>query len=99
MRMARGKAEREQRADGSAEFELWCIGVRLDSGIARIPPGDRVEILLGDRMLASVPVKGGRIRLKRRTSDGQDVPPVHAGTPVAIRYQGIVLLEGAFEPD
>ena len=99
MRIARGKAEREQRADGSAEFELWCIGIRTDAGMPRIPSGAGVEVVVGDRVLATVPVKGGRIRLKLRTFNGDDVPAVQQGTAMAIRYQGTVLLEGAFEPD
>lgn len=97
--MAAGKAEREQRADGVAEFELSCIGIRPDTGTPRIPAGATVDVVVGGTVLATVPVTRGRIRLKLRSDRGAEIPPVQEGTPVAIRYEGTVLLEGVFERD
>ena len=68
--MAGGKAEREERADGTVEFELACAGVRVDTGTPRIPLGANVEVIVGERLLGTVPVTRGRIRLKLRSDRG-----------------------------
>lgn len=97
--MASGKAHRERYKDGREVFDLRCRGLRTNTGTPKLPVGAAIDVVLDGEALASVPLRQGQARLKLDSRKGGPVPVVAEGTAVALRYEGVLLLEGVFELD
>jgi hypothetical protein len=97
--MAFGKAHRERYANGREEFDLRCRGIRTNTGEPRIPSGAAIEVLLGETVIATAPLRQGHLRLILSNRKRQEVPKVQEGTVVSVRYQGTILLRGVFALD
>ncbi len=89
---AQGKVERE--LFGNEEEELSLRFRHLD-----LPDGTVVEAALGERIIGSITINGGRGKLLLRKKDGCVVPVVGVGDVVEVRYLGAPLLVGKFRAD
>ena len=86
---ARGKAEWKVYADGTRQGRVSASGLDL-------PDGAVVEIGIGERMIGTTAVEGGRVRYRRESGEAEVVPEVAVGEVLRLRHTGRVLLEGAF---
>ena len=91
-RAGRGKAEWERYGDGNEEFHARFR--KLD-----LPDGASVEVRLDGALLGKTMISKGTGSLKFRTESGDRVPKAVAGQVAEIVHDGVIVLEGTFEPD
>lgn len=92
MQSGRGKIEWERDGDGNEELSARFR--KLD-----IQDGASVEIRIDGTLLGHASVADGSGRLKFESARGDVVPKAVTGQVAQIVHDGVVVLEGSFEPD
>lgn len=83
---------------GFAQFELHSSRIELEVRIFQVnlANGTPLTVTVNGNGVGQIIVSGGEGRLRLRSDDGQNVPNVTPGMPVAILNNGAAILSGVF---
>ena len=85
--------------NGFAQFEIHSSRLELEVRVRQVnlPAGTQLAVIVNNANVGSMFLEsGGEGRLRLRTDDGQPVPQVVVGTPIAIQNAGSNILTGTF---